>query len=172
MIHQMMKIRLKKSILKDVGGMIQTMTIHHQEGTIFHFSEIRCKDLSEWDSSIFSSIKPKLQRRTVCWFSWISWIPPFLHDVVMKLFCRSKQYNFVITSCKNWGIREILLNQQTILEWRKYGAVFYLLSCNEREFNFISQHFSSYQCLKRFMVVSIKYDEGRWLLRLTILYFR
>ena len=36
MIHQMVKIRLKKSILKDVGGMIQKMTDHHQEGEILH----------------------------------------------------------------------------------------------------------------------------------------
>ena len=37
MIHQMVvKIRLKQKILKDVGGMIQKMTIHHQEGEIFH----------------------------------------------------------------------------------------------------------------------------------------
>jgi len=25
-----------------------------------------------------------------------------LHDVIIKLFCRSKQNNFMITSCKNW----------------------------------------------------------------------
>ena len=36
MIHQMVKIRLIKSILKDVGGMIQKMTDHHQEGEILH----------------------------------------------------------------------------------------------------------------------------------------
>ena len=36
MIHQMVKIRLKKSILKDAGGMIQKMTDHHQEGEILH----------------------------------------------------------------------------------------------------------------------------------------
>ena len=37
MIHQMVKIRLKQKILKDVEGMIQKMTIHHQEGEIFEF---------------------------------------------------------------------------------------------------------------------------------------
>ena len=26
----------------------------------------------------------------------------FLHDVLIKLFCRSKQNNFMSTSCKNW----------------------------------------------------------------------
>ena len=26
----------------------------------------------------------------------------FLRDVIIKLFCRSKQNNFFITSCKNW----------------------------------------------------------------------
>jgi hypothetical protein len=25
--------------------------------------------------------------------------------VIIKLFCRSKQNNFMITSCKNWGIQ-------------------------------------------------------------------
>ena len=36
MIHQMVKIRLKKSILKDVEGMTQKMTDHHQEGEILY----------------------------------------------------------------------------------------------------------------------------------------
>mgnify|MGYP007023056382 CR=1 FL=1 len=41
MIHQMVKIRLKKSILKDVGGMIQKIqTDHHQEGEAYSHRKV------------------------------------------------------------------------------------------------------------------------------------
>ena len=44
MIHQMAKIRLNKPILKDVGGMIQKMTNHHQEGETFFRNLIVIKE--------------------------------------------------------------------------------------------------------------------------------
>ena len=48
------------------------------------------------------SIKPKLG---IGLFVDLAEFPCFyqsLHDVIIKLFCRSKRNNFMITSCKNW----------------------------------------------------------------------
>ena len=61
----------------------------------------------------------------------------FLHDLIIKLFCRPKQNNFMITS----GMQKLVktgkyteINKQSDfkvwLSWRKYGTVSYSFSCN------------------------------------------
>ena len=59
--------------------------------------------------------QPKTWHRIVCWLSWIYlFLPVLLHDVIIKLFCRSKQkslWSHHATTGKN---REIQLKQQTI----------------------------------------------------------
>ena len=55
-----------------------------------------------WDSFIFSSIKPKLDMGSFVDFCVFTWIWLNLPDQNLKLFCRSKQNNFMSTSCKNW----------------------------------------------------------------------
>ena len=47
---------------------------------------------SIWDSSIFYSIKPKLDIRLFVDFCVFTCFYQFLHDVIIKLFCRSKQF--------------------------------------------------------------------------------
>ena len=58
-----------------------------------------------WDSSILYSIKPKLDIGSFGDFFIFTCFYQFLHNVIIKLFCRSKQNNFMITSCKNWGFQ-------------------------------------------------------------------
>ena len=53
-------------------------------------------------SSIFYSIKPKLDIELFVNFCVFTCFYQFLHDMTIKLFCISKQNNFMITSCKNW----------------------------------------------------------------------
>ena len=55
-----------------------------------------------WDSSIFSSIKPKLDMGLFVDFCVFTCFYQFLHDVLIKLLCFDLQNNFMITSCKNW----------------------------------------------------------------------
>ena len=55
-----------------------------------------------WDSSIFSSIKPKLDMTLFVDFCVFTCFYQFLHDVLIKLFCFDLQNNFMIRSCKNW----------------------------------------------------------------------
>ena len=57
------------------------------------------------DSYIFSALKPKLDIGLFVDLAEFPWILQFLHDVIMKLFCFDLQNNFLITSCKNWGIQ-------------------------------------------------------------------
>ena len=51
-----------------------------------------------WDSSIFSRIKPKIDIGLFVDFCIFTCFYQFLHDVIIILFCRSKQNNFMITS--------------------------------------------------------------------------
>ena len=65
--------------------------------------------LSKYLSSLFGGfdIAPsnrKSMKLLIILFSPASWTDfyQFLHDVIIKLFCRLKQNNFMITSCKTW----------------------------------------------------------------------
>ena len=69
----------------------------------------------EWDSYIFSSIKSKLDIGLFVDFCAFTCFYQLLPDVIIILFCRSKQNNFMITSF--W------------LNGTKFEAVPYLLSC-------------------------------------------
>jgi hypothetical protein len=90
-----------------------------------------------WDSSIFSSIKPILDMGLFVDFCVFTCFYQFLHDVLIKLFCFGMQNNFVSTSCKNpvkTGKYTEINKQSNVkfwLNWIKYGAVSYSLSCNE-----------------------------------------
>ena len=56
-----------------------------------HFSRIWFfpVQLNEWESSIFSPIKPKLELGLFVDFCVFTCFYQFLHDVIIKLFCRS-----------------------------------------------------------------------------------
>ena len=47
-------------------------------------------------------IKPKLDMGLFVDLAEFTCFYQFLHDLIIKLFCRSKQNNYLITSCKNW----------------------------------------------------------------------
>ena len=81
------------------------------------------------DSSIFSSIKPKIDIGLFVFTCFYQ----FLHYVIIILFCRSKQNNFMITSWKTGENRKnTKINKQSDvkfwLNWIKLGDVSYLLS--------------------------------------------
>ena len=60
-------------------------------------SRVYCTAKWKWDSSISSSIKPKVDIGLFVDFCVFSCFYQFLHDVIIILFCRSKQNNFMIT---------------------------------------------------------------------------
>ena len=84
-------------------------TIRTHFGSCFQlFNHCFYKNLSPhtvkwiWDSSIFSSIKPKLVMGLFDDFCVFTRFYQFLHDLLIKLFCFKLQNNFMSTSCKNW----------------------------------------------------------------------
>ena len=83
-----------------------------------------------WDSSIFSSNKPKLGIGFSVDFCVFTCFYQFLHDVLNKLVCFDLQNNFMIRSWKKQSDVKFWLN------WIKYRAVSYSLSCT---WNFPSQ---------------------------------
>ena len=56
-------------------------------------------------SIILSTLLPHLPVNCHTLFLLVHYLHYFLHDVIIKLFYRSKQNNFLITSCKNWGFQ-------------------------------------------------------------------
>ena len=100
---------------------------------------------------MFSSLKPKLDIGLFVDFAEFPWIPQFLHDVIIKLFCRSKQNNFMIISCKNGyktGKFSKINKQSDVkfwLNWIEFGAVSYVLSC--KEVSFSRENFSGTGCI-------------------------
>ena len=87
----------------------------------------------EWDSYIFSSIKSKLDIGLFVDFCAFTCFYQLLPDVIIILFCRSKQNNFMITSCKNSAInKQSYVNFR--LNWIKFGDISYLLSCTSKYF--------------------------------------
>ena len=57
------------------------------------------------NSYIFSSLKSKLDIRLFVDSAEFPWILQFLHNVTLKLFCFDLQNNYMMASCKNWGIQ-------------------------------------------------------------------
>ena len=101
-----------------------------------HFSRIWFfpVQLNEWESYIFSPIKPKLELGLFVDFCVFTCFYQFLHDVIIKLFCRSKQNNFMITSCKNTEINK-QSDVKFWLNWRKYRTVSRSFSCKWQKLN-------------------------------------
>ena len=73
---------------------------HHKQDSIKLKVVITAKWI--WDSSIFYSIKPKLDMWLFVDFCVFPFFYQFLHDVIIKLFCFDLQNNFMITLWKNW----------------------------------------------------------------------
>ena len=66
------------------------------------FKEPTLVQFDKYESSKFYSIKPKHDIVLFVDLAEFARFYQLLHDVIIKLFCRSKQNNFMITSCKNW----------------------------------------------------------------------
>ena len=88
-----------------------------------------------WGSSIFSSIKAKLDIGLFVDFCVFTWFYQFLHDVdhKMVLFWSAEQlYDHIMQKLVKTGKSTEINKQSHIkfwLNWIKYGAVSYSLSC-------------------------------------------
>ena len=105
---------------------------------MYHVSYfLKSVQLNEYETaSTFYSIKPKLDIRLFvdfCVFTCIYW---FLHDVLIKLVCRSKQfYEYIMQKLVKTGKYTEINKQSHVkfwLNWRKYRSVTYSFSFTKK----------------------------------------
>ena len=94
--------------------------------------------LNEYETVPYFFNQAKTWHRIVCWFLCIYLFLPVLHDVIIKLLCRSKTkqfYHHIMQKLVKTGKtgKNTEINKQcdvkVWLNWIKYGAISYSLSC-------------------------------------------
>ena len=99
---------------------------------------IYCTAKWAWDSSIFSSIKPKNWHRITCWFlCFYQFLPVFAwydHNIVQQIKT-IQSYDLIMPKLVKTGKNTEFNKQSDVkfwLNWIKFGAFSYLLSCKKR----------------------------------------